>query len=214
MTRDTSQDAGTPTLVLCERIAREADEAAFQILYRRHYERIRRSAILRLGRSWTPDPSDVDDALQEAFLYAWNSIQTGGFDPKRSEGGFRNWIARIATHKVVDAKRGELTLKRGGGAVKSFRDVFRDTISEFGFAASGPSPSSLAGLGELGYGFDAALLRLGDKHRRVIDMRFFCEMSFDEIAVELEYKSTGAVRALLHRALSELRRHVDPSGAR
>lgn len=202
-------DAQAATAVLCERIANAGDKTAFQILYRRHYERIRRSTSLRLGLAWSDAANDVDDALQEAFLYAWKTLCEGGFDAQQSEGGFRNWLARIATHKAIDARRYETAAKRGGGGVKNFRDMFRDTISEFGFAASGPSPSSLAGLGELGYGFDKALLRLAEQHRRVVDLRFFCEMGFEEIAAELGYKNAAVARALLHRALEELRRHVD-----
>jgi len=52
------------------------------------------------------------------------------------------------------------------------------------------------------------ITRLTDDQRRVIQMRFMQEMSVQEVARELG-RTEGAVKALQHRGLQTMARHLD-----
>ncbi len=53
--------------------------------------------------------------------------------------------------------------------------------------------------------FDA---ELSDHHREIINLRFFCGMSFSEISDTLEIGSEATARKALHRAVKKLREQV------
>ena len=51
---------------------------------------------------------------------------------------------------------------------------------------------------------EAALLEIPAHHREIINLRFFCGMSFSEIADALEIGSDATARQALHRAVKKL----------
>jgi len=55
----------------------------------------------------------------------------------------------------------------------------------------------------------AYLARLPRRQRQVVSLRFFAELSTDEVASALDI-STGSVKSHLHRALHTLRAQLGP----
>lgn len=88
-----------PDLALVLR-AQAGDRAAFSELFRLHHARVRAMCARMLGASAYGQESEVDDAVQTAFLEAWRSLH-------RFEGRarFTTWITRIAIHTCFSTRR-------------------------------------------------------------------------------------------------------------
>jgi RNA polymerase sigma-70 factor, ECF subfamily len=75
--------------------ARAGDEAAFDTLYDRHADRVR-----RLIRRWVSDPDLVDDLCQESWLRAFR-----GMASFRGDSEFGSWLHSIARNVVTGRGR-------------------------------------------------------------------------------------------------------------
>jgi RNA polymerase sigma factor (sigma-70 family) len=59
------------------------------------------SLIWALARRWSPDPRDVEDAVQEVFVDLWRSA--GRYDATRAtEAG---WVAMVTRRRLIDRMR-------------------------------------------------------------------------------------------------------------
>jgi RNA polymerase sigma-70 factor (ECF subfamily) len=57
--------------------------------------------VWALARRWSPDPRDVEDAVQEVFVDLWRSA--GRYDATRaSEAG---WVAMVTRRRLIDRMR-------------------------------------------------------------------------------------------------------------
>jgi RNA polymerase sigma-70 factor (ECF subfamily) len=95
------EDAPDAFLVLR---ATDGDTRAFEVLVRR-YAGLMRAYAVRLTRS----PADADDAVQEAFITAWDTIDTLN-DP----AAVKPWLMRVVSRKSIDrvrARRGDAALE-------------------------------------------------------------------------------------------------------
>ncbi|MHC4839699.1 MAG: RNA polymerase sigma factor [Planctomycetota bacterium] len=131
--------------------------------------------------------SDADDALQETFTRAFKYF--GSFDPTRDA---RKWLFGIAHNVCVEIARS----RKRHTTVETFPDI----------EAEGSTTAALAKLAheENMIQVRAELEQMPDRARRVLELRFFGQMSSKEIA-ELEGMKETAVRVTVHRALETLR---------
>ena len=189
------------TLILGRR-AKAGDDDAVTELYRRHADRVMRSVRLRLRRDGT---HDIEDVVQETFMYAFEGIKAGKFDENHSDGGFRNWLATIAVNKIRDRARLKNAQKRGSGREKLMRDAFSSAMGDPGIASPLARPSQIVRGKVFVQKLGLALLELDDRHRTIIDLRDHCEMPFEEIAGEMGYKKAATMRSLYKRAKTKLR---------
>lgn len=196
------------TLFLVRR-AKEGDDDAFTELYERHADRVRRSVSLRLAGD---GPQDLEDVVQETFMYAFEGLKHGKFQENHSDGGFRNWLATIAVNKIRDRARLRNAKKRGGGRERLMRDAFTSTMSDPGIASPLARPSQICRGKDLEEKISAALLKLDERHTTIIDLRDHCEMAFDEIATEMGYKKAATMRSLYKRAKTRLREILQEMG--
>ena len=189
------------TLFLVRR-ARDGDEDAFTELYARHAPRVRRSVALRLAGEGA---QDLEDVLQETFMYAFEGLKGGKFREDHSDGGFRNWLATIAVNKVRDRARIRGAKKRGSGKERLMRDAFGSGMSDPGIPSPLARPSQIIRGKEFEEKLNEAIEQLDERHRKIIDLRDHCEMSFEEIAAEMSYKKAATMRSLYKRAKGKLR---------
>ena len=89
---DTRLDAETTSLALR---ARAGDREAFGALVDLHHRAARRVALAAL-----PAHADADEAVQEACLTAWRSL-----DRLDDPAAFRAWLLRITWRKALDRRR-------------------------------------------------------------------------------------------------------------
>lgn len=113
----------------------------------------------------------ADDLLQEVFQRAWQAR-----DRYEDRGTERAFLLRIADRLVIDKSR------------RSRREINVDdaTWREVEPAASTDSPLEELHAAETNQELTAALDRLSFNQRRVLLLRYFSDLSFEEIAVEFE----------------------------
>ena len=161
------------------------DREAFAELYRAHAE-----PVARLCRRLLGSEQDAQDARSEVFLRAREAIAS--YDPRRA---FRSWLLAIASHHCID----QLRRRALEGRLFEPADLAEDTLPE-----AGPTPLGSALLRERRDQLFAALDALAPRQRAPLVLRYFAELSYDEIAALLGV-STREVGVLLFRAKLRLR---------
>lgn len=185
--------------------ARQGDRTALDALFARYYPITVRIVELRLGRRIRGNV-ESEDVVQESLLDVFRGLDH--FE-MRSDGDFRNWLARIVENNVRDRFRRVAAERRGGGRERRFADVTSSSLSASLFPAGSPSPSAQASATELEERIEHALMNvLQDPYREVIILRKLCGMEYEEVAKSMGYESTSSVRSLYTRALEKLREHL------
>lgn len=143
----------------------------------RLYWHIRRLVILH---------EDADDALQNTFINAWKSI--GEF---RNESALYTWLYKIATNEALT-----LINKRKRNNVVSIEDLG----SYFENSHEG---STWFDGDEAQIKLQNAILQLPDKQRIVFNLKYFDEMTYEEMSKVLG-TSEGALKASYHHAVKKI----------
>ena len=181
--------------------AQKGDRQALEELFARYLPRVRQIVALRMGARQRKI-LEVDDIAQETLLGVFKGLER--FE-HRSQGSFRNWLARCVQSQVAGAARKANAKKRGGGDVRLFCDLapegFRSTI----FPGRGQTPSEVAEEKEMEERIEGALLALPRHHREVIILRKLCELPYAEVARELGFAEATTARKAYSRAMEKLR---------
>lgn len=135
----------------------------------------------RLAHGMLRSPTDAEDIVQEATLKAWAKIHT--FQPGTD---FKSWYLTIVTNECRQTVR------------KAWWHEIRMPFVERG---SSPPPQDQVVAGDE---VRRALGRLSYDHRLVIVLRFYLDLSFQEIGRTLQI-SPQTARTRTHRALARLR---------
>lgn len=175
--------------VLIER-ARKLDDEAWQRIFEQHYPRIYAYLYYRVGNA------DVaEDLCGEVFERAVKNIRRF----KSRDGGLGGWLTRIAQNLAHDYYR------RSKSRPPEPLELNESWI------AHGVDPASHLLNHEASAYLQQALQRLTPEQRDVILLRFIAQMRTLEVARILN-KTTGAIKALQHRALASLRRELETLG--
>ncbi|MFM1873149.1 MAG: hypothetical protein RL398_2571 [Planctomycetota bacterium] len=180
-------DADTSWLNLHEKIVKWVAEAAY--------------------RQNLPADRNLDDLTQDVLMQVFHDIEQFQVEPGAS---FSGWVRTIAQRKLTDTWRRERAKKRGGGKQRHLGDFDEQGGQDHFADARTPRQSMFVRLGELGEALDRALSQLGDKYKRVIELRMFQGKSFAEIAPILGYDKEVTVRSLHMRALEQLQSLLAP----
>lgn len=159
----------------------ETSDEAFAALTRRQIDSAYRLAWAILG-----DSGDADDATQDAFAQAWRNRRSLR-DPDR----FDAWFGKI----LVNACREKLR-KRERRKVRS--------LEETDDPATADSTDQVSSRDAV----DRALNGLDADHRIVIVLRYWADMTVDEIAERIEVRP-GTVKSRLHYALRSMRPRLE-----
>jgi len=151
--------------------------------------------VVRRGR-WSNKAGllATSDILQNTFVDAWRNFSR--FEG-RTPGQLRAWLKAILVHASLNDRRRPRAVRIG-----------------YGGAAGDPpgtttSPSQAAQNNASREGLDAALGGLSERHRTVIHLRIWDQMSFAQIGTKLDV-SEDAARMLYGRALARLRESMRP----
>ena len=189
------------------RAYQDGDAAALDELFARYFPIVRRIAGSRMGRP-IDQMADRDDIAQEALMQAFRNIDA--FE-MRSEGAFRSWLARIVQAKVIDQRRHTHSKKRGSGKIQMLTDAHSQSRGR-PEPPGGPTPSQVAQGNELEHSYESALLRLSEFHRELINLRDLCEMTYADIAIELDLNTAATARMATHRARQKLKETLRAMG--
>jgi RNA polymerase sigma-70 factor (ECF subfamily) len=134
------------------------------------------------------EPAEAEDAAQETFLRAYRGIRR--YDPERP---FATWLLAIASHYCIDR------IRRKRIPVLSVESL--EPGQEYPDAE--PGPEERLAVRERREIIDEISRRLEDQDRAVIVLRYWYDMSCEEIGQALSL-SVSAVKSRLHRARREL----------
>jgi len=168
--------------------ARAGDREAWGELYGAYAP-----AIFRFCRRALPTREDAEDATMEVFMKLKNKLSQ--YDQTRS---FSAWLYKVAANHCWDILR-----RRKIRQDKETEDV--DTLP-----LEHPEPSQLEKLIEARSSDEVrrALARLGVRARMALVMRYYSDMSYDEIAEALGVRR-AFVGVVLLRARHELRQALE-----
>jgi RNA polymerase sigma-70 factor (ECF subfamily) len=191
--RDPSPEPPDPDAALERALverARAGDDAAYEVLVRRHQEIAFRTAWVV-----TRSAQDAEDVAQDAFLKAYRAL--GRFRP---EAPFRPWLLRIVANEARNWVRSRM--RRAGLAERAAR-----TEGWTGQSAGDPTAASVEDevlAAERRSAVRQGLERLPERDRVVITCRYFLGLSEAETAAALDCPP-GTVKSRLSRALGRLR---------
>ena len=160
--------------------ALKGEEIAFSSLVDLHQTHVYNLCYRMLG-----SPQEAEDAAQETFWRAYRNLQR--YDPGRS---FITWLLSIAAHYCIDQQR-----RRRLPTIEL--DELLDT--ENFTPDPGPSPESDVTGKEEVEEIQKHLAKLNPNDRAILVLRYFHELSEDEICTALSI-SKSAVKSRLHRA--------------
>ncbi len=165
--------------------------ALFEVLMRRHNERLYRAA-----RAIVKDASEAEDVMQQAYVNAYSHLRQ--FDGRSR---FGTWLTRIAIHEA-------LARARRRGRYTSVAADAPTSAADPSIAVEGnPDPERLAFSVELGLLMESAIDRLPDGAREVFILRHVEGMRTEEVADALDV-SEAVVKTRLSRARAALRREL------
>lgn len=153
----------------------------FNLLVRSYQQRVYAHV-----RKMVIDHDDADDLTQEVFIKVHKHIE--GF---REDSQLYTWIYRIATNECLSflqRKKRRFFLPIG--------DVAGELSSKL------DSSNHISG-DEIQLKLQKALLVLPDKQRAVFNMRYYDEMSYEDIS-EVTNTSVGALKASYHHAVKKI----------
>jgi RNA polymerase sigma-70 factor, ECF subfamily len=177
---------------------RRGDPEAWDALFDLHYAPTARF-IFQLSNAFSRE--DTEEICQETFLSAIQHLGTF-----QGQSRFQTWLFRIATNKARDFREKQLAAKRGAGQVPLSLDA-EDPETGLAIDPPGAEPGpDLALIGnERAKLVHAALDRLGEPCRQVIELRYFADLSYDEIAATLGL-NLKTVSSRLSKCLDRLER--------
>ncbi|MGE3310813.1 MAG: sigma-70 family RNA polymerase sigma factor [Limisphaerales bacterium] len=167
------------------------DLAAFDILVRRHQERVYATLYHMTGNH-----DDAADLTQESFIKAYNALS--GF---KGDSGFFTWLYRIAVNRTLNF----LKQRRHRTTHLSLNDLDFNAEHDPDLVAltSENTPRRDLNLTELQEKLNAALLRLSESHRMVVILHDIQGLPHEEIARIMDC-NTGTVRSRLFYARQQL----------
>jgi len=176
-------------------MARDGDRQAFSQIVK-----MMMNQVTALTYRMTGDRDAGQDLAQDTFVAAWQKL-----DSFRGEAAFTSWIYRIASNKSLNylksagRKRTEsLDKEESGAALEPSHDE---------------TPETNLAREELREQFLEFAKTLPDQQRVVFELRFYQQMSFDEISRVID-KAEGTVKTHYRLAVEKLRKHAQERGWR
>ena len=172
------------------RRAQGGDVHAYEELVQRYQAIAQRTAYVIAGAT-----GEAEDAVQEAFVKAYYAL-----DRFRLESPFRPWLLKIVANEARNRRR---TAGRRAGLVLRAGE-------ERPSGDAAPSPEAATLEVEQREVLLDALNRLKERDRTALGLRFFLDLSEEEMAAAMDC-AKGTVKSRISRALVRLRKELEGS---
>jgi RNA polymerase sigma-70 factor (ECF subfamily) len=175
---------------------RHGEADAWDELFDLHYAAAGRF-IFQLASDFTRE--DAEEICQEAFLAVVKNL-----DAFHGESRFQTWLFRIAANKARDYREKRIAAKRGGGQIPvSLQAEDLETGLAPDPPANLPGPDEMMMNAEQMAGVRAALDRVGEPCREIIELRYFGDLSYEELSATLQL-NPKTVSSRLSKCLDRL----------
>lgn len=135
---------------------------------------------------------DTDDVLQNTFIKAYKNIEK--FESRSS---LFTWLYRIATNEALTFKKSKQK--------KATVSIIENSIASGDKAIENENSED-----DLLQKLEYVLGMLPERQKQVFKMRYYDELSYEEIANELQL-SEGALKASYHHAVKKIEQYITES---
>lgn len=184
--------------------AKEGDEAAINQLFTQFYDQVSRMVHARLAndmrrsRPWLNAQFSTGDVVQEVFSSVLGDLSAFA---GRTERSFAGYLAMVVRNRIVDVIRFHEADRRDGRRRASLDGPVQ--------AAKGSEdPAEMAVNDEAVLAFEAAMARLDQRERLLVEARLEGSVSFRELTDYLGYSSESAARRAYFGARAKLAVHI------
>ena len=185
-------DAEADLLARCRR----GDTEAWNELFDLHYASAGRF-VFQLGSNFSKE--DVEEICQEAFLAVIQKLPAFN-----GHCQFQTWLFRIAANKARDYRERQKAAKRGGGQTPiSLQAEDPENGLVLDPPSNLPAPDAQLLSAERMALVRLALDTLSDPCREIIELRYFGDLSYEEIAIVLRL-NPKTVSSRLSKCLDRL----------
>lgn len=160
--------------------ALDGNRSAWLKLVKR-YER----SVYNYGIRMTSNPDDALDLMQEIFISVFRNLST-----YRGDGSFKAWLFRIASYRCVEYYR----RKKPTQGLEDVPEV----------ACEQSAPEMVMLMSQGNKQVIDAMQQLPLAQKAVIELKFFGQFTFEEIAEQLNV-SSNTVKSRLYTALDKLK---------
>ena len=175
---------------------RRGEDGGWNELFDRHYGPTVRF-VFQLGHDFTQE--DAEEICQESFLSVIRNLNSF-----QGQSQFQTWLFRIASNKARDFRERQQAVKRGSGH-KPLSINAEDP--ETGLTLEPPStedtPDQVLLRAENAHLIHQSLDNLGEQCREIIELRYFADLSYEEISNSLGL-NTKTVSSRLSKCLDKL----------
>lgn len=156
------------------------------------------NSIYQLGYRMLGNRHEAEDIAQEAFIRAYVNIKSFNQDLK-----FSTWLFRIATNLCIDRIR-----KKKPDYYLDAEVAGTDGLTMYSqLASDSPLPEKELESLELQESVQKEILKLPEKYRSVIVLKYIEELSLNEISEILDLP-LGTVKTRIHRGREALRQQL------
>jgi RNA polymerase sigma factor (sigma-70 family) len=180
------------------------DKKAFDLIFKRHKKGLYFFLLRKIK-----NPVIAEDLVMESFVKVFENL-----DKFNNQGSaFSTWLYRVAHNHMLDYIRRE---KKKGDITCSFDDL--STESDEGHTEFQPKDTNKNPEEDMIKNERIVFARnlidsiKSDFNREVIDMRYIQELSYEEIAENMN-KSVGTIKSAIFRAKEEMQRKVVERGS-
>lgn len=160
-------------------------EEAFRILVNEY-----KVVLYRQIKNMLLDHDDTNDVLQNTFIKAWK-----GLEFFRAESSLKTWLYRIAANESLSFLQSQK--KRKMFRVISSKDILAETLKS----------EQYTDYSSLEIKFRKAMLELPEKQRLVFQMKYYEELTFEEMS-QILGQTTGGLKASYHLAVKKIEKYL------
>ncbi|SEO06160.1 RNA polymerase sigma factor, sigma-70 family [Mucilaginibacter gossypiicola] len=167
----------------------KGDENSFKHIYELYS-----SPLLRYGFKFTQDEDLIAEAVQDLFVKLWKNRKTIGETPS-----VKNYLYKSFRRVLIEKLQ---------FSARTIAFPITDEIIQFNFELGHDHVLiRKERLSQLQASLEKALSQMSDKQREVIYLKYYEDMSYEEIAEMMDITTKGAYK-LLYRALDSLRENL------
>lgn len=182
------QNVGDEELV---RLIRAGDAGLYEVLMRRHNQRIYRVALTILRND-----AEAEDVMQEAYVRAYQHLNDFA-----GQAEFATWLTKIAVHEALARVRS----RTADGRAKFISEA---SLEMDILRSETPDPEKQTYDHELRLVLERAVASLPDHYRSVFLLRLVEGLDVNETAAALDL-GVEAVKTRLHRGRALLRKELE-----